>query len=173
MMSDRTNSFFRYLSYVLELILMFVLSTTPGIMPELFGAKPALLICVALTAAVFEREIPAMLIGMTAGVLTDLGYSNSIGVFTISLTIICFIVGYAANNLIVAKFLNYLLYAAVAVGILFMLYFLVRFVIPGVEDMWSYFTAHIVSRMVQTFLYSIPFYFINRFIYSSLSPEAG
>ena len=44
---------------------------------------------------------------------------------------ICFIVGYAANNLIVAKFLNYLLYAAVAVGILFMLYFLVWFVIPG------------------------------------------
>lgn len=172
-MSDRANSFFRYLSYVLELILMFVLSTTPGIMPELFGAKPALLVCVALTVAVFEREIPAMIIGMIAGILTDLGYSNSIGVFTISLTIICFIVGYAANNLIVAKFLNYLLYAAVAVGLLFMLYFLVRFIIPGTRDMWSYFTAHILSRMVQTFLYSIPFYFLNRFIYFSLNPEAG
>lgn len=172
-MSVRTNTFFRYLSYVLELILMFVLSTTPGIMPELFGAKPALLVCVALTVAVFEREIPAMIIGMAAGVLTDLGYSNSIGVFTISLTIICFVVGYAANNLIVAKFLNYLLYAAIAVGLLFMLYFLVRFIIPGTEDMWSYFTAHIASRMVQTFLYSIPFYFINKFIYNSLNPEAG
>ena len=172
-MSDRSNSFFRYLAYVIELILMFVLSTTPGIMPELFGAKPALLVCVALTVAVFEREIPAMIFGMLAGILTDLGYSNSIGVFTISLTVICFVVGYAANNLIVAKFLNYLLYAAVAVGILFMLYFSVRFVIPGVEDMWQYFTAHIVSRMVQTFLYSIPFYFINSFIYASLNPEMG
>ncbi|MBQ3265402.1 MAG: rod shape-determining protein MreD [Ruminococcus sp.] len=171
MMSDRSNSFFRYLSYVIELLLMFVLGTTPGLMPELFGAKPALLVCAALTVAVFEREIPAMIFGMLAGVLTDLGYSNSIGVFTISLTVICFIVGYAANNLIVAKFLNYLLYAAVAVGILFMLYFLVRFAIPGTEDRWQYFTAHIVSRMAQTFLYSIPFYFINRFIYSSLSPE--
>lgn len=170
-MSDRSNSFFRYLSYVIELLLMFVLGTTPGLMPELFGAKPALLVCAALTVAVFEREIPAMIFGMLAGVLTDLGYSNSIGVFTISLTVICFIVGYAANNLIVAKFLNYLLYAAVAVGILFMLYFLVRFAIPGTEDRWQYFTAHIVSRMAQTFLYSIPFYFINRFIYSSLSPE--
>lgn len=171
MMSQRTNSFFRYLAYALELILMFVLTTTPGLMPELFGAKPALLLCVALTAAVFEREIPAMLIGMAAGILTDLGYSDSIGVFTISLTVICFIVGYAANNLIVAKFLNFLLYAAVAVGLLFMLYFLVRFIIPGVEDMWGYFTAHILSRMTQTFLYSIPFYFINQFIYSSLNPE--
>lgn len=172
-MSDKATAFFRYLAYVIELILMFVLCTTPGLMPQLFGAKPALLVCVALTAAVFEREIPAMIIGMIAGILTDIGFSNSIGVFTIALTIMCFIVGYAANNLIVAKFLNYLLYAAVAVGILFMLYFLVRFIIPGVEDMWQYFTAHIISRAVQTFLYSIPFYFINKFIYSRLNTEMG
>lgn len=172
-MSERSNSFFRYLAYVLELILTFILSTTPGLMPELFGAKPALLVCVALTVAVFEREIPAMIIGLLAGILTDLGFTDSIGIFAISLTIICFIVGYAANNLIVAKFFNYILYAIIAVGIIFMLYFLVIFVIPGTENMWDYFTAHIVSRMVQTFLYSIPFYFINRFVYSTLSPEAG
>lgn len=172
-MTERSNSFFRYLAYALELILTFILCTTPGILPEIFGAKPALVVCVALTAAVFEREIPAMIIGLAAGVLTDLGYTDSIGIFAISLTIICFIVGYAVNNLIVAKFFNYLLYAFVAVGLLFMIYFLVIFVIPGVQDMWSYFTAHIISRMVQTFLYSIPFYFINHFIYSTLSPEVG
>lgn len=170
-MSDRTNSFFRYLAYVLELVLLFVLTTTPRLMPELFGAKPALTVCVALTVAVYEREIPAMIFGMLAGILTDLGYTNNIGLFTISLTVICFIVGYAANNLIVAKFLNFLLYAAVAVGFLFMLYFLVRFVIPGIEDIWLYFNEHLVSRMVQTYLWSIPFYFINRYIYSALSPE--
>lgn len=173
MMSERSNSFFRYLAYALELILTFILSTTPGLLPEFFGAKPALLICVALTVAVFEREIPAMIVGMAAGILTDLGFSDSIGIFAISLTVICFIVGYAANNLIVAKFFNYLLYAAITVGLLFMLYFLVRFVIPGTEHMWDYFVAHLVSRMVQTFIYSIPFYFINHFIYSTLSPEAG
>ncbi len=170
-MSSRTNSFFRYLAYTIELILMFILSTTPGLLPEIFGAKPVLLICVALTVAVYEREIPAMIFGMIAGILTDLGYSDSIGLFAVSLTIICFIVGYAANNLIVAKFLNFLLYSAVAVGILFMLYFLVRFVIPGVSDMWQYFTQHLISRMVQTFLFSIPLYFINKFIYLTLSPE--
>lgn len=172
MMSDRTNSFFRYLAYVLELLLLFVLTTTPRLMPELFGAKPALLLCAALTIAVYEREIPAMIFGMLAGMLTDLGYTNHIGLFTISLTVICFIVGYAANNLVVAKFLNFLLYAAVAVGILFMLYFWVSFIIPKVGDMWSYFNEHLLSRMVQTYLYSIPFYFINRFIYLSLSSES-
>ena len=172
-MSERSNSFFRYLAYVIELILTFILCTTPGLLPEIFGAKPALVVCVALTVAVFEREIPAMIIGLLAGILTDLGYTDSIGIFAISLTIICFIVGYAANNLIVAKFFNYLLYAFVAVGLMFMIYFLVIFVIPGTEHMWDYFVAHIISRMVQTFLFSIPFYFLNHFIYSTLSPEAG
>lgn len=171
MMSDRANSFFRYLSYAIEIILMFVLCTTPRLMPELFGAKPVLLVCVALTAAVYEREIPAMIIGMASGLLADLSFTNNIGLFTITLTVICFVVGYAANNLIVATFLNFLLYAAVAVGLIFMLYFLVRFVIPGVGDMWLYFREHLISRMVQTFLFSIPFYFLNKFIYYSLGPE--
>jgi len=99
-------------------------------------------------------------------------YNDWSGCGTISLTMVCFVVGYAANNLIVATFLNYLLYAFFAVGGLFMLYFLVRFVIPGVENMWGYFTQHLVSRMVQTFLFSIAIYFLNRFIYFTLSPEA-
>ena len=68
-MSERSNSFFRYLTYVIELILTFILCTTPGLLPEIFGAKPALVVCVALTVAVFEREIPAMIIGLLAGIL--------------------------------------------------------------------------------------------------------
>ena len=171
-MSERTNSFFRYLAYVIEIILAFVLSTTPHLLPELFGAKPALTVCVALTAAIFEREIPAMIIGMVAGMMADIAYTDSIGLFTISLTIICFVVGYAANNLIMATFLNFLLYAAIAVGAIFMLYYLFVFVIPGTDSGWSYFVSHIISRMVQTYVFSIPFYFLNRFIHSSLCTEA-
>ena len=170
-MSDRTNSFFRYLAYMLEIIVAFALSTTPRLLPELFGAKPVLPVCVALTAAIFEREIPAMVIGMIAGILTDISFTNSIGLFTITLTVVCFVVGYAANNLIVATFLNFLLYAAITVGALFMLYYLVRFVIPGTDEGWMYFTRHIISRTVQTFLCSIPFYFLNKLIYNRLNPE--
>lgn len=170
-MSDRTNSFFRYLAYILEIIVAFALSTTPRLLPELFGAKPVLPVCVALTAAIFEREIPAMFIGMIAGILTDISYTNSIGLFTITLTVVCFIVGYAANNLIVATFLNFLLYAAITVGAMFMLYYFVRFVIPGLDDGWSYFVHHLISRMVQTWICSIPFYFLNKMIQNRLNPE--
>ena len=170
-MSERSTCFFRYLAYAMEIVLVYVLGATPGLLPEIFGAKPTLLLCVALTAAIFEREIPAMVIGIVCGVLIDLGFSNSIGLFTIGLTVICFIVGYAANNLIVATFPNFLLYALVAVGGIFMLYYLFRFVWAGVDGSWDYFMNHLLSRMIQTFILSIPFYFLNRFVYHTLGSE--
>ena len=170
-MSERSTGFFRYLAYAMEIVLVYVLGATPGLLPEIFGAKPTLLLCVALTAAIFEREIPAMVIGLICGVLIDLGYTNSIGIFTIALTVVCFVVGYAANNLVMATFPNFLLYALIAVGGLFMLYFLVRFVWAGVGDSWGYFTDHLLSRMIQTFIWSIPIYFLNRFIYHTLGNE--
>lgn len=167
-MNEKTTGFFRYLAYAIEIILLFILGATPGLIPEIFGAKPTLLLCAALTAAIFEREIPAMIIGMICGALIDLGYSNSIGLFTIALTVVCFVVGYAANNLVRATFPNFLLYALISVGGLFMLYYLVRFVWAGVDGSWVYFQRHLLSRMIQTFLWSILFYFLNRFIYHML-----
>ena len=84
---------------------------------------------------------------------------------------VCFIVGYAANNLIRATFLNFLLYAFVAVGGIFMLYFLIRVVWAGVDNYWDYFMNHLLSRMVQTFVLSIPIYFVNKFIYHTLGND--
>lgn len=171
MTGSRANAFFRYLAYAMEIIVVYALGSTPDLLPVIFGAKPTLLLCVALTAAIYEREIPAMIIGIICGTLIDMGYSNTIGVFTIALTILCFVVGYAANNLIVANLRNFLLYSFLAVGGLFMLYFLVRFVWGGVEDRWSYFVSHLLSRMVQTFLCSFVFYYLNRLVFHLLGEE--
>lgn len=171
MTGSRANAFFRYLAYTMEIIVVYALGNTPNLLPEIFGAKPTLLLCVALTAAVYEREIPAMIIGIVCGTLIDLGYANSIGFFTIALTVVCFIVGYSANNLIMVTFRNFLLYALAAVGGLFLLYFLIRFVWSGVEDRWLYFVRHLLSRIVQTFLCSILFYFINMPLYKLLGED--
>lgn len=172
-MSERKNAVFRYIAYSLEIILCFVLLSTPNLIPEIAGAKPALLLCVALTVAVFEHEIPAMIFGAAAGILMDLGYSHSVGLFAISLTLICFLLGWIANNLVTANIWNFLLIAAVVIGGVYMLYYLIWFVWAGIEDSGVYFYGHILSRMIQTFLWSIGFYFLNRFIYHTLSEDAG
>lgn len=160
--------FFRYLAYSLEILLLFVLGTTPSLMPQIFGATPCLLVALALTIAVFESEVPAMIFGLVCGLLTDIGYSNSVGTFAISLTIVCFVLGFCANNFITANFYNVLLTAFVVVTALLSLHFLFTFVMAGYENAGVYYVNHYISRIVQTVICTAILYFINKFIYSTL-----
>lgn len=166
-----TASFFRYLSYVIEIILVHILSSTPNLFPELFGGKPTLLIVVAISIAVFEREISAMIFGLICGILIDFGFSNAIGTFTIGLTVICFILGYAANNIIVSRTWNMMLCSFVVILILFSLHFLFTYHLKGYGDDLNYILNHYVSRMIQTFIFSPLFYFLNKFLHTKFSPE--
>ena len=161
--------FFRYLAYSLEILLLFVLGTTPSLIPQIFGATPCLLVALALTIAVFESEVPAMIFGLVCGLLSDIGYSNSVGTFAISLTIVCFILGFCANNFITANFYNVLLTATVVVTALLSLHFLFSYVMAGYSDAGTYFVNHYISRIVQTIICTAILYFINKFIYSTLS----
>ena len=170
-MNEKSASVFRYLAYTIEIVIVFILGATPRLLPEILGAKPCLLLCVAVTVAIFEREIPSMIFGVVCGLLIDLGYSNAIGVFTVALALLCFIIGYAANNLIRANFLNFIICSFLVTVDVFMLYFLIEFIWKGYAQPWIYFTEHILSRIVQTFLFSVIFYFLNRFIYRTLWSE--
>ncbi len=159
---------YRYLAYSLEVLLLFILGTTPSILPEIYGSTPCLLVSLAITIAVFENEVPAMFFGLVCGMLTDLGYSNRIGVYTVLLTIVCFIIGFCANNIISINFWNVLLIAFLVSGATISLHFVFEHLIHSHSDMGSYFVNHYISRMVQTFLCVIPLFFVNKFIYSTL-----
>lgn len=168
MQGTKLSTFLKYLSYIIEIIIIFVLFSTPNLIPEVFGGKPSLLITIAISIAVFEREIPAMIFGLLCGLLIDIGYSSTIGTFSIGLTIICFVLGYVANNLIVANIFNVLLVSFVAILILFLLHFLFSYIMLGYDDPLSYFVNHYISRIVGTFIFTPIFYFLNRFIHRTL-----
>ena len=159
---------YRYLAYSLEVLLLFILGTTPSILPEIYGSTPCLLVSLAITIAVFENEVPAMFFGLVCGMLTDLGYSNRIGVYTVLLTIVCFILGFCANNIISINFWNVLLIAFLVSSATISLHFVFEHLIHSLSDMGSYFVNHYISRMVQTFLCVIPLFFVNKFLYSTL-----
>ncbi|MBQ8057434.1 MAG: rod shape-determining protein MreD [Ruminococcus sp.] len=161
--------FFRYLAYSIEILVFFVLGSTPLLLPEIFGATPCFLIALALTIAVFENEVPAMMFGVACGVLTDLGFSNSIGLFTISLAIVCFILGFCANNFIAANFYNVMLTAVIVITALLTLHFVFAFVIKGYDNAGVYYVNHYISRIVQTILCTAVFYFMNKFVYETLN----
>ncbi len=160
--------FFRYLAYSLEILVFFVLGSTPSLLPEIYGATPCILVALAITIAVFESEVPAMFFGVACGVLTDLGFSNSIGTFTISLAIVCFILGFCANNFIAANFLNVMITSVITITALLSLHFLFAIVIQGYDNAGVYFVNHYISRIVQTIVCTAILYFVNKFVYETL-----
>ena len=121
---DRRYTVFRYFSYFLELLLLFILQTTPRLLPEIFGSKPLLLIPAVITIALLENEIPAMFFGLAGGLLLDFGYSDNIGFFTITLTLSCFYIGLVFRDYLVISFVNATVFNAIFSSGLILLFFL-------------------------------------------------
>lgn len=161
--------FYRYLAYSIEILVLFVLGSTPSLLPDVFGATPCLLLSLGITIAVFESEVPAMFFGLVCGALTDLGFSNSIGTFAIGLTIVCFILGFCANNFITANFVSVMITAVVVITALLSLHFVFSYVMKGYDNASVYYVNHYTSRIVQTILCTAVLYFVNRFLYTTLN----
>ena len=168
MVMEKRRNFLRFLAYSLEIVILYILGSTPHLLPEIFGSKPVLLLPVALSIAVFESETVAMSFGFVCGVLTDIGYSNAIGTFAIGLTIVCFVLGFVAHNFIAANFYNVMLSSLVIITLLMCIHFLFLYIFAGYDDACMYFVNHYISRIVQTVLCTIPLYFLNKFVYSTL-----
>ncbi len=165
---DRRYTVFRYIAYSIEILLLFILQTTPRLLPELFGSKPLLLIPAAITIALFENEITAMFFGLACGLMLDLGYSDNIGYFTIILTVSCFFIALVFRDYLVVGFLNATVFNAIFCAGIILLYFLFFYIFAGKGDVLFYFTHHYISRIIYTFLCGIVLYFINKFLYKNL-----
>ena len=159
---------FRYVAYGLELLLLFILQSTPHLFPELFGGKPLLLLPAALTIAFLEDNIPAMFFGLAGGVLLDLGYGDNIGFYAFLLTIICFAVSLIFRDYMVVSFLNATAFTAAITAVLVCVYFLFFFIFAGRENSLLYFAQHYISRIILPILCGMPLYLLNKFLYRNL-----
>ena len=80
-MADRKR-WMRWALYAVQLLLLFVLQETPGLLPPVMGAKPMLILAAALTIA----TVPVVLLyivaqkkfiqGLTAGAVKDTTYAE-------------------------------------------------------------------------------------------------
>ncbi|WP_322184246.1 rod shape-determining protein MreD [Neglectibacter caecimuris] len=83
------NRVIRYLAYVLELLVLFMLQETPGLLPAVFGVRPVLIFPAAITIAMFEEELPAMAFGVVGGLFCDFGLSGIMGFHAVVLAVLC------------------------------------------------------------------------------------
>ena len=161
--------FFRYFANLHEIILLYILQSTPKLMPEIFGSKPILLVAVALSIASREDKIPSLIFGAVCGALADTATGGGIGFFAITLTLICYFEAHLYSVYFVPTILTVMIISAVVIPLLISVYFLLFKLLAGVPDSGTLFVNHYISRIIYTLITVVPLYFLNGFLYKSLN----
>ena len=63
----------RYFAYTIEILILYMVQETPGLLPEIGGARPVLLIPAAISIAMFESELAGIAFGLLCGLFLDIG----------------------------------------------------------------------------------------------------
>lgn len=161
---DSKFKILRYISYAVEILLFYVISGIPGFLPSILGTKPVLLLPIAITIAVFENEITAMVCGLFCGALCDVSLGGKIGFYTIALTILCFFFGYCARNFFVTNFANSMAIGATTIVVLICLYFFLFVSSSGIPESGQHFLRHYLVRILYTLIFLPPFFWINKLL---------
>lgn len=162
---------FRYFSYFLEILVLFMIQETPGLIPEIFGQRPVFLIPVVLCIALFENELPALFIGVLAGLLIDSGIGGVLGFHGLLLGVCCYFISVMAANLIRTNFLTALLVCAVGVVLVMVLQWVFYFWLAGYEFPEYAFVNYYLPRLVYTFAWTPVTYYFNRALALFLRPR--
>lgn len=165
---DKNQKLLRHIAYSIEILLIFLLSGAPQLIPSILGVKPVLLLPVALTIAVFEGEIPAMIYGCVCGILMDVGFTNDIGFYTVLLTILCFIFGYCASNFFVTNFVNAMVIGASSVVALLLVHFFIFSICTGDPHAGTHFVRHYLLKIGYTLIFLPVFYWFNKLFVTSM-----
>lgn len=164
------NRVIRYLAYTLELLVLFMLQETPGLLPAIFGVRPVLLLPAAVTIAMMEEETPAMAFGIVAGLFCDFGLSGMLGFHALVLAALCFFVScisrvYLQVNIITAVITGlWTIGLTIAAQWFFLYYF--SYSIP-----YYAFTHHYLPKYFYTMLFVPLVYLLNRGLFQAVQAQ--
>ena len=167
------NRLIRYLAYVLELLLLFMIQETPGFLPAVAGVRPVLLLPAAVSIAMFEGEVPALAFGVAAGLLCDFGLSGTLGFHALVLGVLCFFISllvrsWMQSNLATAVFTGLWSLGLTVLAQWFFLYFF-QYSYPAFA-----LTHHYLPKFFYTLLFLPLLYLLNRGLSQALgAPEKG
>jgi rod shape-determining protein MreD len=161
---NNTNKFrgIRYFAYAIEMLAVFVLQETPGLIPEAAGARPILLIPVTLSVSMFENETVSMVFGLAGGLLIDFGLGNVLGFHAMLLAAMCYAISLMTANLFQTNFLTAMLVAAISTASIVLLQWILFFVLYGYRYTGYALTAHYIPIFCYTWAFMPLTYYFNR-----------
>lgn len=145
------NRLIRYLAYTLELLVLFMVQETPGLLPEVLGARPVLVLPAGLAMAMFEEETPAMAFGIAAGLFCDFGYSGVLGFHGLLMGVLCFFLSLLVRTYLQASWLTALLAGILGIGL-----------IMGGQWLYFYFFHYSMP------LYALKHHYLPKYLYTLL-----
>lgn len=155
------NRVIRYLAYVLEFLVLFMLQEAPGLLPNIFGVRPVLIFPAAVTIAMFEDELSAMAFGVVGGLFCDFGLSGMLGFHALVLGVLCYAVSVTGRNYFQVNIVTAIITGVWTIGLmicaqwLFLYYF--KYSMPGYA-----FKYHYLPKYFYTMLFVPLMYLLNR-----------
>jgi rod shape-determining protein MreD len=153
---------FRYFAYTIEILVFYMVQETPGLIPEVRGARPLLLIPVALSIALFEKEQASMSFGLLSGLLIDFGMGGTLGFHGLLLAVVCYFLSVLAADLIRTNFLTAMLVAVIVTAAILILQWVFFYLLADYSDPAYALTAHYIPRFVYTVALMPVVYYFNR-----------
>ncbi len=162
--------YIRYALYSVIILAAFALQSTSIAFPAIFGARAFLLVCVAVSIAMHEREIPAAIFGAACGILADTSAGVE-GFNALSLTILCAVCSILISHLMQNNIVTAFVLGAGATAIYELLYVVVNYCIGmGVIPWRQIFTFYLPS-FLYTMLFVPVFYYITKKVFISYKSE--
>lgn len=152
----------RYLAFTIEILVIFVLQETPGLIPAVGGARPVLLIPAVLSIAMYEDQTPALFFGLAGGLLIDFGVGSVLGFHGLLLAAACYIVSLITTNLFQTNFLTSILVSFIVCACVMILHWGCFYVLYGYDYPLYALTVHYIPMYLYTAVLMPVTYYFNR-----------
>lgn len=152
----------RYLAYTLELLVLSMLQQTPGLFPEILGARPVVVIPAVILIAMFESPLAAMAFGIFGGFLIDFAGGGALGFHALFLAVLCYVLASMCNELIQTNLLTALLASLICVAVMILLQWVFFYLSSGYAYPGYALSHHYLPRLAYTYLFVPLLYFLTR-----------
>ena len=155
----------KYILFLFEIFVLFLIGDTAGILPELLSAKPALMICAAVSISLSGvKELPAMCFGVLCGLLMDFSQGGPYGFHAVIFAVLCYFCSLLVQHLFRKNLLAALLMMVGSILIVFLLHWFFFYVCQGFSGAGYALARHYGMMAVYTLAAAVPVYFLTRLI---------
>lgn len=152
----------RLFIYIIEFFVLYSMQQTPGLIPELFGGRPVIIIPLFFSISLLEGNYLSVAWGLISGLVLDVSLGGYIGVQIVIMGILGYLIGKIRENVFEVNIFTFFAVSFIATPLIVILRFYINYIVPkfGYSDIAFY--KHIVPCIIYTFAISPIVYLFNK-----------